>query len=131
MSESAVQMLLELQQAWCHDRFPGEPVAVPDHPLSGEPVPSSRPDPSLTQLHAFPLGPITVTRWGSALALTQHLTQHLTHIQLAINWNPQNPFCRKVTCPTVCSYIQGCSVPGIGFGLAQAKLCVIGDFPVL
>lgn len=33
MSESIVQMLLELQQAQCHNHFPGEPVPLLNHPL--------------------------------------------------------------------------------------------------
>ena len=33
MPERTVQTLLELQQAWCHDHYPGEPVPVLSHPL--------------------------------------------------------------------------------------------------
>lgn len=38
-SESTVQALLELWQAWCHD--PVEPVPVPDHPSCELPSPIS------------------------------------------------------------------------------------------
>lgn len=31
MSETIVQMLLDLQQAWCHNHFPEKTVPVPDH----------------------------------------------------------------------------------------------------
>jgi len=33
MSESIVQMLLELWEAQCHGHFPGEDVLVPDHSI--------------------------------------------------------------------------------------------------
>lgn len=33
ISESTIQMLLELSQAWCCNQCPGEPVSVPDDPL--------------------------------------------------------------------------------------------------
>lgn len=38
--ESIVQMLLEIQQAWCCDCFPGETVPVPNHHLGEEPFPN-------------------------------------------------------------------------------------------
>lgn len=44
MSESIVQALFEIQQAWCRDHDPGEPVPVPDHPLGGEPSPDTQPE---------------------------------------------------------------------------------------
>jgi len=47
ISSSFVQTLLELWQAQCHDRFPGDPVPVPDHPLSEVPFPDIQPEPSL------------------------------------------------------------------------------------
>ena len=37
VSESIVQMLLELWQVQCHDHSPEEPVPVPKHHLSNEP----------------------------------------------------------------------------------------------
>lgn len=59
MSESIVQKCLELWQAWCHDQFPGEPVAVPDLPLSEEPFPNIQPEPHLSQLHDVLSSPVT------------------------------------------------------------------------
>ena len=59
MSESTVQTILELWQAWCHDHCPGEPVPVPNHPLGEEPFPNTQPEPTLPQLQAVPSGPIT------------------------------------------------------------------------
>lgn len=41
MTKSIVQTLLELSQAWSNDQFPGEPVPVPEHPLSEEPLPNA------------------------------------------------------------------------------------------
>jgi len=35
MSDSTIQMFLELWQARCCDCFPGEAIPVPDHPLGG------------------------------------------------------------------------------------------------
>lgn len=51
-------------KVWCHepDRLPGEPVAVPKHPLGEEPFPDIQPDPPLLKLHAIPLGPITANQ---------------------------------------------------------------------
>ena len=72
MSESIVQMLLELQQAQCCDQCHEEPVPVPYHPLGEESVPNTQPDSPLTQLHAIPSGPIAIIKEkssGSALLL--------------------------------------------------------------
>ena len=57
-----VQMLLELWHDWCCDCLPGELVSVPDNPMSEEYFFDIKPDPPLTQLHAVPLSPVTVTR---------------------------------------------------------------------
>jgi len=46
--------ILELQQAWCHDRFPGVADPVPDHPLSEEPFSEIQPEPPQSQLHTIP-----------------------------------------------------------------------------
>lgn len=54
-SENVVQMLLELQQAWCPDHFPGEHVPVPYQPLGEGSFPNMQSEPPLTQLHAIPL----------------------------------------------------------------------------
>lgn len=54
-----VQTLLAFCQAWCCDHFPGEPVPVPKHPLGKKPFPDIQPKPTLTQLHALSLGPVT------------------------------------------------------------------------
>ena len=60
MSESAVQMLLELQQLGAVPTALGRLFQTP--PSSGEePFPNTQPDPPLTQLHAVPLGPVAVT----------------------------------------------------------------------
>ncbi|GAB0202878.1 cAMP-dependent protein kinase inhibitor alpha [Grus japonensis] len=58
MTESVIQMLLELSQAQCCDHFPREPVPVPDHPLSEEPFPDIQPKPPRLQLHSVPSGSI-------------------------------------------------------------------------
>lgn len=52
MSESIVQALLEIQQAWCRDHDPGESIPVPDHPLGGKPSPDTQPELPLWQLQA-------------------------------------------------------------------------------
>ncbi|KAK4825531.1 LOW QUALITY PROTEIN: hypothetical protein QYF61_000108 [Mycteria americana] len=44
--------------AWCCDQFPGEPVAVTDHPLSEEPFPNALSELALTQLHSISSCPI-------------------------------------------------------------------------
>ena len=59
MTKKVVQTLLELQQVWCHDRFPEESVPVTNHPLSEEPVPNVQSELPLTQLHSISLCPIT------------------------------------------------------------------------
>ena len=59
MTKNIVQMLLKLQQAWCHDYIPGELVPVCDHPLGEEPFPDTQLEPPLLQLDSIPLGPIT------------------------------------------------------------------------
>lgn len=56
---SVVQMLLEHRWALCHDCFPGDPAPEPDYPLGEEPFPNTQCKPSLTQLQAIPLGPVT------------------------------------------------------------------------
>ena len=51
MSQSFIQMLLELHEARCRDHCPGQPV--PCLPASGEELFSNtQPDPPLKQLHA-------------------------------------------------------------------------------
>ncbi|KAM4793343.1 uncharacterized protein ACIQIH_013099 isoform 1-T2 [Cyanocitta cristata] len=57
--ESIVQTLLELCHAWGCEHFPGEPVPVPNHPLSEEPFRNVQPKPPLTQLQTIPSGPVT------------------------------------------------------------------------
>ena len=52
-------MLLKLQQAWCHDYIPGEPVPVHNNPLSEERLLDMQPEPPLPQLDTIPSGPIT------------------------------------------------------------------------
>lgn len=59
MSESAVQTLLELLQARCHDHCLGEPVPGSGHPLMKNLFQYELP---LTQLNVIPLSPVTVTR---------------------------------------------------------------------
>ncbi|GAB0184693.1 hypothetical protein GRJ2_000934600 [Grus japonensis] len=59
MTESIIQTLLELSQARRCDHFPGEPVPVPNHPLSEEPFPDIQPKPPPSQLHSIPSGSIT------------------------------------------------------------------------
>jgi len=51
-------MILELQQSWYHDHFPGEHVPLPDYTVSKEPFPKIQSEPLPTQLHFVPLGPI-------------------------------------------------------------------------
>lgn len=46
-------MLLEHWHAWSLEHFLGEPVLVPNCPLSEEIFPDPQPDPSLTQQHAI------------------------------------------------------------------------------
>ncbi|KAJ7428664.1 hypothetical protein WISP_01059 [Willisornis vidua] len=48
-----------LEQVWCCDHCPGEPVPVPDHLLHKESLPNIQPKPALTKLQAFPSGPVT------------------------------------------------------------------------
>lgn len=36
MSESTVQMLLEILQVWCFDQCPGDPLPVTNNPLGEE-----------------------------------------------------------------------------------------------
>lgn len=52
MAECIVQMFLEYWQAQCGDYCLGEPVPMPEHPLSEEPFPKIQPEPPLLQLHA-------------------------------------------------------------------------------
>lgn len=40
MTKSNIYMFFELHQVWCCDHFPGEPVLVPNHPLSKESFPN-------------------------------------------------------------------------------------------
>lgn len=54
MSQSIIQMLLDLWQAQSRDHFPVEPLAVTSHYLSKEPFPNIQHEPPLSQLHAFP-----------------------------------------------------------------------------
>jgi len=58
-------MFLELRQGWGHDHCFGEPVPVSSHPLVKN---LFQPDPPLMQLHAVPLGPVTVTRVQRSLS---------------------------------------------------------------
>jgi len=46
-------MLLELQQAWCRDLFPGEPVPVTDHPPNKKPFPNVQCELPPMQLHSI------------------------------------------------------------------------------
>lgn len=62
VSESAVQILAELWQPWCHDHFSGELVSVPDQPQGEESFPNTQPRPPLTQLHAVPRALSLITR---------------------------------------------------------------------
>lgn len=58
-SESGVQMLIQLQQAWYHDHNPIEAVQVPDHLFGEEPFPEIQPKPPLSHLHATSSGSVT------------------------------------------------------------------------
>lgn len=42
MTKSVVQMPLQLQQAWGHDHFPGDPVPVTNQSPSEEPFPNAQ-----------------------------------------------------------------------------------------
>lgn len=52
ISESIVQILHEVQQSCCLSHLPLEPVLVPIHALSKEPVPNAQSEPLMTQPHA-------------------------------------------------------------------------------
>jgi len=59
MSESVVQIFLDLQQAWCHYHCSGEPVPGS---IGEEHFSDIEPEPSLSEFHAIPLDSIAVTR---------------------------------------------------------------------
>lgn len=44
-------MLLELHQVLCREHFPGQPVTVPEHPLTEAPFPNIQPELPVAQLH--------------------------------------------------------------------------------
>ena len=52
-------MLLKLCHAQCHDRCPGEPVPVPDHPAAEEPFPNTQTELPMLNVRDVPLGPVT------------------------------------------------------------------------
>lgn len=47
---------LEIWQAWGHDHRAVEPVPVPEHPHSEEPLPNIQSEPFVTQIHVILLG---------------------------------------------------------------------------
>ena len=90
ISETIVQMLLELPAAYGHDHCPQEYVPCP--PLSGEaPVPNPQPDPPLTQLHAIPLGPVAVTKSRAQLCHSASLVRSMQNaMRASLLWTWEN-----------------------------------------
>ena len=51
-------MLLEYDQAWCHDSLLRKPVPALHHPLGEHPFPNIQPKTPLAHLPAIPSGPV-------------------------------------------------------------------------